>query len=201
MKAIIRIKQLFILVFITTSFLNVYGQFKADMYYNMGGKERIFKIFSDNENYRYEFNEDGQEGVVISKSGANQIIILMTQQKMAIKSASGNPMSMANDPLKAYEYYNEKGYVKEAGKETVNGIECTKSELWNKDENTNQKMFTVWTSKEYNFPIKVANHIDVTGPTGFELKNIESWTPEPHSFTVPDDYNIIDQQQMGTQGY
>lgn len=201
MKAIIKVRQLFILVFLTATVVGGYGQFKADMHYTMGGKERIFKIFSDNTNYRYEFEEDGQQGIVISKSGSGEIIILMPQQKMAMKSVSGTPMSMANDPLKAYEYYQEKGYLKEAGKETINGIECSKSELWNKDENSNQKMFTIWTSKKYNFPIKVTNHIDVTGPTGFELKNIESWTPEKASFSVPDDYNIIDQQQMAPQGY
>ena len=159
------------------------------------GKERVFDVYSADDGYRYEFNEDGQAGVVIAKKGAKQLIILMPQQKMAIKSPAESPMSMRSDPLKAYEYYQKDGTLKEIGKETINGIECTKSELWNitGDEfgKVTQKMFTIWKSDKYQFPIKMINHID--GSEGsMELKDMEPWTPDVNSFTIPEGYQVMD---------
>ncbi len=199
MKKIIKIKHLLVPVIVILICFTGHAQFKADMYNIMGGEEKIFKIFSDNGSYRYEFDEDGQQGVVISKNGASELIILMPQQKMAMKIPLGSPMSMANDPVKAYEYYRETENVKEIGKETVNGIECTKSEVWNKDENANQKLFTVWYSEKYKFPVKITNSISGSMQNEMILKNIESWTSGPDSFEVPEGYQIMDQSQMAPQ--
>ena len=49
-------------------------------------KERIFTVYSADTGYRYEFDEDGQKGAVIVKNDSRQVIILMPQQKMAMKS-------------------------------------------------------------------------------------------------------------------
>lgn len=213
MKSTKQIKRLLFFILAVLIYLSGYGQFKADMHINSGGEERVFKVFSDNENYRYEFDEDGQQGVVISKQGSAEIIILMPQQKLAMKSASGSPMAMGNDPVKVYEYYlNDQTVVKtgkettglvgdtnkvvQVGKEMVNGIECTKTELWNKDENANQKMFTIWYSEKYNFPIKIINHIDVSGTAEMELKNVEPWVPESDSFAIPEDFQVMDAPSM-----
>ncbi len=186
-------KSLFILFLLVS--MNGYSQFKAKMVFNSMGKERVFDVYSADDGYRYEFNEDGQAGVVIAKKGAKQLIILMPQQKMAMKSPAESPMSMGSDPLKAYEYYQKDGTLKEIGKETINGIECTKSELWNitGDEfgKVTQKMFTIWKSDKYQFPIKMINHID--GSEGsMELKDMEPWTPDVNSFTIPEGYQVMD---------
>jgi hypothetical protein len=216
MKSIKQIKQLFLFIPAVLIYLSGYGQFKADMHFITGGKERIFKVFSDNENYRYEFDEAGQQGVVISKQGSNEITILMPQQKIAMKSSAGSPMTMGNDPVKVYEYYRNKNKIEQSGeessgtgddtnkifqvgKETVNGVECTKSELWNKNENVNQKMFTIWYSEKYNFPVKIVNHIDVSGQAEMELKNISTWIPESDSFKIPDGYQIMEVPQTMPQ--
>ena len=81
------------------------------------------------------------------------------------------------------------------GKETVNGIECTKFELWNK-ENSSQKMYTVWLSEKYEFPIKMINHIDGSEGSGMELKDIEPWTPDANSFSIPEGYQIMEMGGM-----
>ena len=190
-----------ILLFISAMFiLPSYGQFKAKMVFNSMGKERVFTVYSADDGYRYEFNEDGQAGVVIAQKGAKQLIILMPQQKMAMKSAVESPMSMGSDPLKAYEHYQKDGTLKEVGKETINGIECTKSELWNisGDEygKVAQKMFTIWNSDKYQFPIKMINHIDGQEGSGMELKDIEPWTPNAKSFSIPEGYQIMEMGDM-----
>ena len=177
--------------------ISVYGQFTAKMHYTMSGKSGEFQIFSDGSNYRYEFNEDGEEGVVIVPNDAKQIIILMPQQKMAIKTNSTSQMSMGRDPLKQYEYWLNEGATEEiVGNEKINGIECIKKELRNvkKDEygEVNQHLFTMWYSEEYKFPVKMENYIDGSASSGMEVTDIEAWTPNADSFKVPDGYAMME---------
>jgi hypothetical protein len=182
-----------IILFLTVSLLvlPMSGQFKAKMYFTSMGKDHVFTVYSADAGYRYEFNEDGQEGVIIAKKGADDIIILMPQQKMAMKSSATDKMSMGNDPVAAYKFYQDQGLIKVEGQETVNGIPCTRSGLWNR-ENPDQKMFTVWTSEEYNMPVKMINHIDISGEAVMELREIEPWTPDPGNFEIPDGYQVMD---------
>ena len=185
-----------LIIFLLAS-TSVYGQFTAKMLYTMSDKNGEFQIFSDGSNYRYEFNEDGQEGVVIVPIEAEQIFILMPQQKMAIKTSSTSQMSMGRDPLKQYEYWLNEGATEEiVGNEKINGVDCIKKELRNvkKDEfgEVNQHLFTIWYSEEYKFPIKMENYIDGSGSSGMELTEIESWTPNEDSFKVPDGYTMME---------
>jgi hypothetical protein len=170
---------------------SAFGQFKGKMVFNSMNKERSFDVYNSDLGYRYEFNEDGQEGAVIVKSGSREVIILMPQQKMAMKSSPDNPMSMANDPLQSFEYYKDSGIFEEAGEESINGILCEKSILYNK-ENPSQKMFTMWYSEEYKFPMKMINHIDGSEDSKMEMKDVESWKPDPAKFEIPSDYQIMD---------
>jgi len=194
------LKKTILLFAATLLLLPISAQFKAKMVFNTMGQARSFKVFSADNGYRYEFNEKGQEGVVIVKKGSPEIIILMPQQKMAMKGSADSPMSMGNDPVGTYEYYKKEGTLKEIGTETINGIKCTKSELWNikGDEygQVNQKMFTIWTSDKYEFPVKMINHIDGSQESGMELQDIEPWTPDAASFSIPEGYQVMDMPQM-----
>lgn len=183
-------KKIIFLIILSLLVIPLSAQFKAKMVFNTMDKQRDFTIFSTDNAYRYEFNEDGQEGVILVQKGSKEIIILMPQQKMAMKSTAESPMSMASDPLQSYEYHKAMGSLKEIGKESINGIECTKFELMN-NENSSQKMYTVWLSDMYQFPIKMINHIEGVEGTGMELKNIEPWTPNENSFSIPESYQIV----------
>jgi hypothetical protein len=158
-------------------------------------KNRSFDVYYSDLGYRYEFDEDGQKGVVLVKSGSREVVILMPQQKMAMKTPSDNPMSIANDPLQAYNLYKDSGIFKDDGEESVNGILCQKSILYNKD-NPSQKMFTMWYSKKYEFPMKMINHIDGSEDSSMEMKDVEPWVPEPGKFEIPSDYQVMDMQGM-----
>lgn len=176
------------------------AQFQAKMFFTGMGKEHVFTAYFSDANYRYEFNEDGQAGVIIAKSGSPDIVILMPQQKLAMTASAEDPMSMGNDPIKSYEHYQKDGTLKEIGKENINGIECAKSELWNisGDEygKVTQKMFTIWKSDKYKFPIKMINHIDGSEGSGMELKDIKPWTPDANSFSVPEGYQVMEMGGM-----
>jgi hypothetical protein len=171
--------------------LPVLAQFKGKMVFKTMDKERYFTVYSCDAGYRYDFEEDGQQGAVIVNNSSSEMIILMVQQKMAMKSPSSSPMSMGSDPLKSMEYYQESGIMKEEGTETINGIKCTKSVLYNKD-NPTQKMFTLWYSDKYKFPMKMVNHIDGNEDSGMEMKDVESWTADKTFFEIPAGYNIME---------
>ncbi|MDF1559864.1 MAG: hypothetical protein P1P83_06620 [Bacteroidales bacterium] len=188
-------KKLILFLTVSLLVLPISGQFKAKMYFTSMGKDHVFTVYSAEAGYRYEFNEDGQEGVIIAKNGSSDIIILMLQQKMAMKSAADDKMSMGNDPVATFKHYQDEGLMKVEGKETVNGIPCTRSGLWNKD-NPDQKMFTIWTSEAYNFPIKLTNHISASDDTTMELKEIEPWSPDPESFEIPAGYLVMEMPNM-----
>jgi hypothetical protein len=170
------------------------AQFKAKMHFISMGQERVFTVFSADAGYRYEFNENGMEGQIIVKKGSPEVIILMPQQKMAMKGSASDPMSMGNDPVASYNHYQDEGITKVEGEETVNGIKCTRAGLYNM-ENPGQKMYTVWTSEKYDFPIKLVNHIDGS-ESSMELKDLEPWTTDAASFEIPVGYQVMEMPGM-----
>ncbi len=188
-------KKLIILMAVSLLVLPLNAQFKARMYFSSMGQKRVFTVYSADAGYRYEFNENNQEGVVICKKGSPEVVILIPRQKMAMKGSYKDPMSMGNDPVASYKYYLDEGLMKVEGEENVNGINCTRSTLYNKD-NPTQKMYTVWTSGNYDFPLKLINHIDGTEDSTMELKDLESWTPDSKSFEIPEGYQVISMPKM-----
>ncbi|MBS0009944.1 MAG: hypothetical protein KFF49_00940 [Bacteroidales bacterium] len=171
------------------------AQFKGKMHFTSMGQERVFTVYSANAAYRYEFNENGMDGVIISRKGSPEVIILMPQQKMAMKGSATDPMSMGNDPVATFNYYQQEGLMKVEGEETVNGIPCTRSGLWNRD-NPDQKMYTVWTSDDYNIPVKMINHISGSDDAAMELKDLQPWTPNAASFEIPAGYQVMEMPKM-----
>lgn len=175
------------------------AQFSADMIIHNNEDERTFRIFCDENRYRYEFDQDGQEGILIALNDTEEFYLLLPSQKTAFKSDGSSQMTMSTDPVRQYEYYTGDAEEVIAGRENVNGYPCLKKELRKikKDEfgTSNQLMYTIWYSEELKFPVKMKNHIDGTG-NSFELKNIEDWTPQKSSFQVPEEYRIIDQSMM-----
>lgn len=189
-----RTRLAILMLFSISLTMNAFGQFQAKMHYTLSDKAKEYTVFSDGDRYRYEFNEDGQEGVVIVLKNSGEVIVLMPQQKMAMKMGATNLMSMANDPVAAYDYQVENGGInKVIGNETINGVKCVKTELYNK---SNQLLYTNWFSEKYNFPIKMVSHIDVAGNTAMELSDIQPWTPDETSFTIPEGYQVMDQKTM-----
>ena len=78
------IKYLFIAILIIG--ISGYGQFKAKMVFYSGNAERSCIIYASGLNYRYEFDENNQQSIVVVKNDSKEILVLMPQQKMAIRS-------------------------------------------------------------------------------------------------------------------
>ncbi|MDB4584581.1 DUF4412 domain-containing protein, partial [Draconibacterium sp.] len=64
------------------------------------------------------------------------------------------------------------------------------SVLMNK-ENPTQKMFTIWFSDKYKFPMKMVNHIDGSEDSGMEMQDLEPWTPDEKFFEIPAGYQVM----------
>lgn len=187
-------KKIILLLLTIFIALQLFAQFSATMVFTLSNKQKTMTVFSDVNRYRYEFNEDGQEGVVIVNNLQNEVFVLMPKQKVAMKSAPTSIMSMGTDPLKIYDYYVEKGATEKIiGNEKVNGYDCVKKELY--DEHNNL-LHTLWFSEKYNFPLKMVSNIDVSGNTEMEINDIKSWIPQNSMFSIPPGYTIMDQSTM-----
>ena len=181
-------KQNILLITALLISVSVFSQFNAELLNVVSGRERLYKVYSNLQQYRYEFNEDGLRGIVIVFPEKNETYILMPDKKFVQKTTCDGLMSRSNDPVQSYIWFKKKAVEKNAGIETINGINCHKNELFMND----QKIFISWHSDKYNFPIRIVNNM--ADNTYMELRNIEKWKVDPALFTIPDDYTEVDQR-------
>jgi len=195
MKTTQELFQLTLVLVLSGLSMNSFAQFTGDMVFKADGQERQFKVYSAEAGYRYDFDESGSKGAIIVEAGSKDVIVLMPDQKMAMRNPAGSAMSMNSDPLQAFEKYEDEGTLKEEGEETINGILCTKSTLWSK-KNPGQKMYTIWVSEEYKFPMKMIDHTEGSEGSGMEMKNVEHWTPDKSKFEIPRGYQMMEMPEM-----
>lgn len=188
MKTTQELFQLTLVLVLSGLSMNSFAQFTGDMVFKADGQERQFKVYSAEAGYRYDFDESGSKGAIIVEAGSKDVIVLMPDQKMARINPEGSEMSMNSDPLQAFEKQEE-------GEETINGILCTKSTLW-RNKTPGQKIYTVWVSEEYKFPMKMMDHMEGSESSGMEMKNVEHWIPDNSKFEIPQDYQMMDMPNM-----
>lgn len=165
-----------------------FSQFQAKMTNSFSGTERLYTVYSDLNQYRYEFDEDGMKGVVIVNPGANQTAILIPEKKFVHQTSCDGMMSRMNDPVQAYEAYKKYGTEKTTGKETLDSYECTIKDIYQGET----KVFTAWYAEKLNFPVKIVGHFAKN--TYMELKEIKKWKVESSYFEIPEDYTEVDEQ-------
>jgi len=163
-------------------------QFSATMENVVSGNERIYQVYSDGENYRYEFTEDEMKGIVLVKPEKNQTSILMPDKKYVHRTTCDSRMSRMNDPVQSVSLYQKQGVAKNEGEEKIGDYSCKKSAIYQGDT----KLFTVWQSEKLNFPMKIENHL--SPDTYMELVNIKKWDVVESFFEVPDGYAEIDDE-------
>lgn len=181
-------KRLLLIALILTCSFQVYSQFQAKMTNSFSGTERLYTVYSDLNQYRYEFEEDGMKGIVIVTPAANQTAILIPEKKFVHQTTCDGMMSRMNDPVQSYEAYKKYGPEKTTGKETLKGYECTTKDIYQGET----KVFTAWYAEKLNFPVKIVAHFAEN--TYMELKDIKKWKVEPSYFEIPSGYTEVDEQ-------
>ena len=162
------------------------AQFTATMKNVVKGNKRIYQVYHDGENYRYEFTENGMDGVVIVSPSQNKTSILVPEKKYVHHTTCDDVMSRMNDPVQSV--MTIKGRYKETQsiEGEIAGYKCSKSELFAGD----QKVFTLWFSEELNFPLRIENNFG--RDTYMELSGIKTQKIDAKKFMVPTDYTEVD---------
>lgn len=180
-------KYMLVMLLLLIPFTGI-GQWQAKMYNSISGSEKIYRVYSNLDQYCYSFTEDEIRGVVIVSPGINQTAILNTDEKMVHYTSCDGMMSSMNDPVQAYNNYKKNGEEKVIGAETLDGYNCIKKELYQGD----QKLFTQWFSEKLNFPVRIEGHFSENAY--MQLENIQKWDVNPSVFIVPADYIEVDEE-------
>ncbi len=165
-----------------------YSQFSADMINVVQGNERAYKVYSDLDSYRYEFEESGMKGVVIVHPGENKTYVLIPDQQYVHITSCDGMMSRMNDPWQSYLWLKSYGKEKNLGSEDVKGYQCDKLALYQNDS----KVFSASFSPQLNFPLTMQSEIEEN--TYMRLENIEPWENDPSYFQIPGDYTEVDER-------
>ncbi len=165
------------------------GQWQADM--NMASSAAPgdqYKVYSDLVQYRYEFNQDGMDGVVITNPSTNVTAVMLVGEKKVHYTKSDGMMSAMNDPVQAYNATKIYGEEKILGEENISGYDCIKKAIYY----DGKVLYTQWFSEELNFPVKLEQNLgEEIGLV--QLENIEKWKVDPSFFEVPGDYIEVDE--------
>ena len=170
--------------------LSSYSQasFSAEMVNVQGGTEIVYKLQSDGNKYRYDFEEEGMRGIVIVDPAKGKTAILIPDEKYVHHTEINSPKSLMNDPYQSFLYIKTYYEEKPAGRETVSGFECDKTEIFDSD----RKIITVWLSDELNFLVKMVNHTSEN--TFMELRNIRPGKIDNAIYQIPADYTEVDER-------
>ena len=111
------------------------AQFTATMKNVVKGDERVYQVYNDGENYRYEFAENDMEGVVIVSPSRNKTSILVPEKKYVHHTTCDDVMSRMNDPVQSVMTIKDRYEEKQSGEAEIAGYKCSKSELFVGDKN------------------------------------------------------------------
>ena len=149
-----------------------------------------YKVYSDLTQYRYEFNQDGMNGVVITNPSTNVTAIMLVDEKKVHYTKADGMRSSMNDPVQAYNATKVYGEEKILGEENISGYDCIKKAIYY----DGKVLYTQWFSEELNFPVKLVQNLGQESGH-VQLENIENWKVDPSLFIVPDDYIEVDENQ------
>lgn len=166
--------------------MSMLGQFTATMTNTVKETARIFKVYSNLDQYRYEFDESGMKGIVIASPQENSMWLLMPDEKYIYKTTSDDFRMVSNDPVAGIKMYAAYGEVKKTGNEKVSGYDCEITEYYQGDT----KVYTAWHAPDLNFIIKATNHM--AEDSYMELTDIRKWEVDPSMFIQPEDYTEVD---------
>jgi len=168
----------------------LYGQstFSATMINTVNGTERVYKLQSDGQKYRYDFEESGMRGIVIVDPVKGKTAILMPDEKYVHFTPITSRTSLMNDPYQSFLHTKRKFEEKPAGTESVSGFQCLKTEIYDSDK----RIITAWYSDELGFLLKMINNVSEN--TFMEVRDIIPGEIDKELFVIPEDYTEVDER-------
>ena len=167
-----------------------FAQFTADMVTTESGVTKTNKFYSENQFYRMDIEEEGQEGYVIVDRNEGITRVVMPAEKMYMEMSSTGMQSMSNDVFQSIEKQKEQYETNLIGTETINGYECEKYEVLI----DGGVVSTFWQAPDFEFPIKVIS--GASNEMVMELKNIQPGDVDDAMFQIPDDYTKMEMPGM-----
>ena len=177
-----------VILFSGTSLSYSQVSFSAEMINVQNGNERIYKLRSDGDKYRYDFVEGDMQGTVIVDREKGRTAILLPDEKFVHYTDINSSTSLMNDPCQSFRYSRERYDEKKTGEEKISGFDCDKSELYASD----QLVYTAWYSDDLGFPVKLLN--EVADNTYMELRDIRKENISDEVFDIPEDYVEVDRK-------
>lgn len=163
------------------------GQWQANMTSSLSSGEMQYKVYSDLNQYRYEFEQDGMKGVVIVNPETNVTAIILLNEKKVHYTPTNGILSGMNDPVQSYNTNKQYGEEKDEGTESMLGYDCVIESIYQSGE----KIISRWYSADLNFPVRLEGYWAEN--TFMQLSDIQDWTVDPAKFTVPGDYIEVDE--------
>ncbi len=164
------------------------AQFTATMFNTVSGKTRTYTVYSDLQNYRYEFERSGEKWIVIVRPEEDKSLALMPDKKFYQSSSCDGVLSRTNDPWQSYLWFKNFGVEKVLGSEKVEGYTCKKLAIYQ----TETRVYNASYAESLKFPLKISNEIEKD--THMEIREIRSWLPDPEKFKIPEDYTEVDRR-------
>jgi hypothetical protein len=167
-----------------------FAQFTADMVTTESGVAKTNKFYSENQFYRMDIEEEGQEGYVIVDRNEGVTRVVMPAEKMYMEMSSTGMQSTSNDVFQSLEKQKEQYETNLVGSETLNGYECEKYEVLIEGN----VVSTFWQSPDLDYPLKVIS--GANNDMVMELKNIKAGDVDDSMFQIPDDYTKMEMPGM-----
>lgn len=173
---------IFILLFPFTNRI-LYSQFSAMLISDQKNAPTGKFIFSNNK-YRLENLDHPAKIFLISDTETNQTIIFNPGDSTYIKK---NRYKTPSDPIATWELFCNNLTEREAGKDTINGLECRKT-IYNKLSSGKEVIKVIlWKSLKYDIPVRINYNLPHTEGF-FELTEIIEKPVKPGVYEIPPFY-------------
>ncbi len=157
--------------------------FEADLVMTRSGQVTTGAFQSQDQNYRFDFVENGRKLIVIGDGQRGVTRLLAPAENSYAEARADEPMSLVANPFSAFAYLSRTKTVRNEGTETIAGVPCRKQVVLSGE----QVWLTGWVSADFNVPLKV--EIPIYALT-VELKNIRQGPQDAALFAVPAGYRL-----------
>jgi len=169
-------------------------EYSADNYTTVNGKEVKFKMYQAPAGQRMDFEEGGNQSIIIVRPDKKVSWVLMPEQKTYLE------MGLEEGKAKSKDVTQCSTTRSAAGRDTVNGISASRHNVEMSCPDGSRYTGTMWTSKD-----EIMVKMDLTGTDAkgkkislkSELKNLKIGRLPAGTLEVPAGYKMMKMPGMG----